>query len=226
MGMGICFKEKNKNKINVNEGAPSPVISSASPGERILPELDDIDDTPPGERILPELNDISTKVNNIIKMKIKVEKKDVNKQTKILYNLDMTKVKSDYHFVKQLNESNTELFINGKQCKYKSYFIPKKEGIHEIKLVIKFLMKECFFLFYGIYNLQSIDLSLFDTQNITNMCGMFFNCNNLKIIDLSSFNTKNVINLRNMFYNCKSLKSLDLSSFNTQNVTDMRFIFS
>ena len=66
MGMGICFKEKNKNKMNVNEGAPLPVISSASPGERILPEL----------------NDISTKVNNKIKMKIKVDKKDVNKQTK------------------------------------------------------------------------------------------------------------------------------------------------
>ena len=159
MGMGICFKEKNKNKINVNEGAPLPVISSASPGERILPELDDKNDKPPGERILPELNDASTKINNIIKMKINIEKKDVNKQTKILYNIDMTKIKSDY-ILKLLNESNTELFINGKQCKYKSYFIPKKEGVHDIKLIIKFLMKNCFCLFYGLYNLQRIDLSI------------------------------------------------------------------
>ena len=80
--MGICFKEKNKNKMNVNEGAPLPVISSASPGERILPELDDKNNKPTGERILPELNDASTKINNIIKMKINIEKKEmlINRQ--------------------------------------------------------------------------------------------------------------------------------------------------
>ena len=40
-------------------------------------------------------------------------------------------------------------------------------------------------------------------------------------LDLSNFNTQNVTNMVGMFYSCESLKSLDLSNFNTQNVTDM-----
>ena len=222
--MGICFKERNKIKVNTNEDAPLPVISSASPGERILPELNDSSAKPTSEKILPELNEETTKGNNIIKMKINVEKKDINKPTKILYNLDVTQLRVDYD-LKQLNESNTELFINGKQCKYKSYFIPKEKGVHQIKLIIKILMKNCCCLFYGLSYLKSIDLSLFNTQNVTNMSYMFCNCNNLNTINFSSFNTQNVTSMNNMFYNCNNLQNIDLSSFNTQNVTDMSNMF-
>ena len=47
---------------------------------------------------------------------------------------------------------------------------------------------------------------------------MFADCNSLISINLSNFNTQNVTNMSNMFYKCKSLTSLDLSNFNTQNV--------
>ena len=220
MGMGICCKE------NVNEEAAAlPVISSASPGERILPELDDINVKPTDERILPESNNINTIENNIITMKLNIEKKDVNKPTKILYNIDRIIRDCD---LKELNESNTELFINGKQCKYKSYFIPEEKGVYEIKLIIKILMKNCCCLFFGLSNLQSIDLSLFKTQNVTNMSYMFYSCKNLNSINLSSFNTQKVTNMYAMFYNCYSLKNLDLFSFNTKNIRGkgIGFIFS
>jgi len=236
--MGVCIEERNKNKKIINEEAPLPVINKISPGEIILPELDDINVKPKverilpssidinikptGERILPELNNINTTTNNIIKMKINIKEKDVNKLTKILYNIDGIRSDCD---LKELNESNTELFIDGKQYKYKSYFIPKKEGIHEIKLIIKNLMKNCCCLFFGLSNLQSIDLSLFKTQNVTNMSRMFCNCYNLQSLDLSSFNTKNVTNMSFMFSDCKNLNSINLSSFNTQKVTDMSEMF-
>ena len=45
------------------------------------------------------------------------------------------------------------------------------------------------------------------------------------MINLSNFNTINVTNMEHMFYNCKSLKELNLSNFNTINVTDMSYIF-
>ena len=220
--MGICTEERNKNKGNINEEAPLPVISTISPGEKILPELNDINVKPTDERILPESNNINTIANNIIKMKLNIEKKDVNKPTKILYNINGIISGCD---LKELNESNTELFINGKQCKYKSYFIPEEEGVYEIKLIIKILMKNCCCLFFGLSNLQSIDLSLFKTQNVTNMSYMFYNCYNLQSLDLSSFNTKNVTNMSCMFYSCKNLNSINLSSFNTQKVTDMSEMF-
>jgi len=161
-------------------------------------------------------------INNIIKMKLKIEKDDVTKPTKILYNINSQRKDCD---LKELNELNTELFINEKKYDYKSYFTPEKEGIYEIQLNIKKNMKNCCCLFYGLRNLQSLDLSSFKTQNVTNMSFMFYDCNNLKSLDLSSFNTQNVTNMNYMFGYCNNLKSLNLSSFKTQNVTNMSCMF-
>ena len=79
-------------------------------------------------------------------------------------------------------------------------------------------MKNCCCLFYGINNLQSLDLSSFNTQNVTNMSYMFNNCSKLEKLDLSSFNTPKLSNMSYMFYGCSNLQILDLSSFNTKNV--------
>ena len=81
-------------------------------------------------------------------------------------------------------------------------------------------------MFYDFNSLISLDLSNFNTKNVTNMSHMFFNCNSLKSLDLSNFNTQNVIHMNSIFRECNSLKSLDLSNFNTQNVTDMCWMFS
>ena len=45
------------------------------------------------------------------------------------------------------------------------------------------------------------------------------------MIDLSSFDTKNVTDMSCMFRDCSSLQSLDLSGFDTENVTDMSYMF-
>ena len=54
---------------------------------------------------------------------------------------------------------------------------------------------------------------------------MFFGCSNSINLDLSNFNTQNVTNMSRMFKGCNSLTNINLSNFNTQNVTDMIFIF-
>ena len=73
---------------------------------------------------------------------------------------------------------------------------------------------------------EEIDVSEFNTTNVTNMYQMFSYCSSLTSLDLSSFNTSNVTNMQNMFYGCSSLTNLDLSSFNTSNVTNMTNMFS
>ena len=55
---------------------------------------------------------------------------------------------------------------------------------------------------------------------------MFSGCYSLKELNLSNFNTNNVTNMRGMFYGCYSLKELNISNFNTNNVTNMRNMFS
>ena len=55
---------------------------------------------------------------------------------------------------------------------------------------------------------------------------MFRNCNALTKLNLSNFNTQNVTDMSDMFHCCYSLTSLNLSNFNTQNVTNMSGMFS
>ena len=55
---------------------------------------------------------------------------------------------------------------------------------------------------------------------------MFSGCSSLKELNLSNFNTNNVTNMNSMFSGCSSLKELNLSNFNTNNVTNMRWMFS
>ena len=54
---------------------------------------------------------------------------------------------------------------------------------------------------------------------------MFWNCKNLTSLDLSNFNTENVTTMNDMFSGCKNLTSLNLSNFNTENVTYMEYMF-
>ena len=73
---------------------------------------------------------------------------------------------------------------------------------------------------------RSLDLSSFDTSNVTDMFQMFAECSSLESLDLSSFNTLNVKNMEGMFILCSSLESLNLSSYNnTSNVTTMDYMF-
>ena len=73
--------------------------------------------------------------------------------------------------------------------------------------------------------LTKIDLSRWDTSNITNMGKMFSECYLLTSLDLSGFDTSMVTNMSNMFNGCESLESLDMSGFDTSKVTNMNNMF-
>ena len=71
--------------------------------------------------------------------------------------------------------------------------------------------------------MTSLDVSHFNTENVTVFTNMFNNCRKLTSLDLSSFNTSNATNMQYMFSRCESLESLDLSNFDTQNVTNFNY---
>ena len=73
-------------------------------------------------------------------------------------------------------------------------------------------------------SLTSLDLSNFNTSQVTDMSYMFVEFPNIEL-NLSGFVTSNVINMMSMFYKAK-LNALDLSSFDTSNVTNMTWMFS
>ena len=80
-------------------------------------------------------------------------------------------------------------------------------------------------MFYKCINITEIDLSHFDTSEVTEMLAMFYHCDHLTSINLSNLNTKNVNNMGAMFDYCYSLTFLDLSAFDTSNVTNMGYMF-
>ena len=54
---------------------------------------------------------------------------------------------------------------------------------------------------------------------------MFSNCSSLKKLNLSNFNTNNVSNMNTMFSGCESLIELNLNNFNTDASTKMNHMF-
>ena len=75
-------------------------------------------------------------------------------------------------------------------------------------------------------DLATLNLSNFDTSQVTNMSQMFALMSNLTTLDLSSFDTSQVTNMGLMFYSMTNLVTLDLSNFNTSKVTNMNDMFS
>ena len=77
----------------------------------------------------------------------------------------------------------------------------------------------------GTTRVQKIDVSHFDTKNVTDMSSTFCNCRSLTSLDVSNFDTTNATAMSTMFCGCYSLTSLDVSKFNTENVTLMNHMF-
>ena len=86
-----------------------------------------------------------------------------------------------------------------------------------------------FYSEYGtqkIKNILDLDLSNFDTSNVTDMNDMFRGMSNLTTLNLSNFDTSKVTNMESMFSHMSSLTSLDLSNFDTSKVTNMGRMFT
>lgn len=80
-------------------------------------------------------------------------------------------------------------------------------------------------MFAGI-SATDLDLSSFDTSNVTTFASMFKWSPQLQTINLSSFNTSSATSFNQMFMGTSSLTSLDLQNFNTSAVTNMGQTFS
>ena len=87
-------------------------------------------------------------------------------------------------------------------------------------------------MFYREYNEQKIknivelDLSNFDTSQVTDMQFMFSGMSSLTTLNLSNFDTSQVTDMKYMFRDMSSLTTLNLSNFDTSQVAYMNSMFS
>ena len=79
-------------------------------------------------------------------------------------------------------------------------------------------------MFYGCRELETLDLSNFNTINVERMDYMFYNCNSLNNLNIYNFKTDYVSDMKYMFYSCSKLKKLDIPYFNTEECSNKNLI--
>ena len=105
---------------------------------------------------------------------------------------------------KKMNEY-CEIYVNNIKIEFNEYYNFPKNGVYSIKYKFSKLLSSTREIFFKCYDIKSLDLSSFNTQNVIYMSGMFRGCNSLTNLNLSSFNTQNVTNMSDMFEECNSL---------------------
>lgn len=130
---------------------------------------------------------------------------------------------------KELIPADAVNIENGNTSDYevKIWFVPSENTAYYWTEADKItLSKDSSFMFDRMSKLQTIDLSGFDTSEVTDMGRMFAASPELKSLDLSGFNTSKVKNMIYMFYDAGKIETLDLSAFDTSNVTTMYGLFN
>lgn len=106
------------------------------------------------------------------------------------------------------------------------YYYESSDNGNQIVVDGKINLTDGAWTFAYLEALQKVDMSLFNTAEVTNMNRMFNNCPSLQNIDLNSLDTSKATDMNYMFYNCAFLTELDVTKFDTSNVTDMSGMFS
>ncbi len=116
--------------------------------------------------------------------------------------------------------------IDDEQTEYSMYIWPNEDGYEwwSDADVIE-LPENCSGMFASCSDLETLDLSRFASDNVTDMYSMFSNCLSLTELDLTHLNMTNVLDTGNMFNFCQSLTYLNLSGVDVSNVTSMNSMF-
>lgn len=97
---------------------------------------------------------------------------------------------------------------------------------HEVFMLDTTYFTTFYRMFYYCPNLTHLDLSSWNTSNVTSMLDTFYMCSKLTSLNVNGWNTSNVTNMSGMFGWCRNITTLDLSSFDTSNVTSMSNMFT
>ena len=133
-------------------------------------------------------------------------------------------------------QSDKPLYANFDMSDWFGNFL-NVDSINGLELLDTSLTNDMSRMFWQIgYNstVFTLDVSNFDTSNVTDMSGMFGYVadggnNTVFTLDVSNFDTSNVTNMNMMFIQTatdSTAITLDVSNFDTSNVTDMGWMFS
>jgi len=166
---------------------------------------------------------INEEKKNIINCILDIE---LNDNKKIIFNENKNN-KKEIKDNANVYIENKRINIINEENKWKIDYKFEKKGKYNIKIIIKNNIKDMNCFFENCSNIYSIDLTNFDTSKVNDKGFMFNKCHKLKEIKgINIFNTNQITNMRGMFQECNELEYLDLSNFDTSNVIDMECMFN
>ena len=116
----------------------------------------------------------------------------------------------------------SQIHVNGNSHNGRTYIISSSylssSEINNISLIWNNSITNCAYMFNGLDNIISLDMSKFDFSNVNSMAYMFSNCGSLIYLNLNNINTSSVTAMHNLFYGCSSIEYLNLYSLNTSRV--------
>ena len=142
--------------------------------------------------------------------------------------------------MKSLNEYIIEKILINKSSKLNKIKIESKDQLQSIiqerynknKLFIDLIdldiseLDDLCGIFGGLNKVEVVDISGWDTSNVTTMEDMFSFCDKLKnIIGIENLDVSNVEYANNMFYVCKKLVELDLTNWNPISLEYASYMF-
>ena len=150
-------------------------------------------------------------------------------EIKIVFNKEITDLKQFFENCREILTIDLSYFKTSKVNNMELMF-NKCQKLKEIKGMNKIRTNNVinmYSMFQYCNELEYLDLSSFDTKNVTNMGLMFSNCYKIREIKgINQFNTINVIDMHSMFEYCNELEFLDLSNFDTKKVENFGFMFN
>ena len=172
------------------------------------------------ENLLNNSNDYISKISNknIIKGILDITNNELYKNI-LLFNTDIDDGINVY-----LNNEKKNIIKD--QNKRLIDFYPTEIGKYSFEIIFnnKLTSLKCFFSECS--NITSLDLTNFDSSNVTDMYRMFNRCTKLKEIKgLNNLNTNKVTNMSALFQYCQEIENLNLSNFNTSQVIKMGGMF-
>ena len=149
-----------------------------------------------------------------------------NYATEITITIEGTGTQPIIFSSKNLNYTSDQIILNRDPLGYTGTSVSNLiNQINNITMIWNRQLNTCYQMFYDFKNIIYVDLSKFDSSQVTLTSFMFDGCSSLSSINFENFNTSSVISMSLMFNLCNSLISLDLSHFNTSSVTSMEKMF-
>ena len=122
-----------------------------------------------------------------------------------------------------------KIYLDGIETSFENKVISisssNEDETHNVSIIWNSSVESCNSMFSDLNYIIKIDLSKFDSSQVTEMQNMFYNLKELTSLNLNNLNTTLVNNMGNMFYECQKLETLNLSSFDTSSVTNMEKMF-